>query len=91
MGEGLLTGPGDLQARLVARYTTARAQGETALAVFRCVDLRRVRAPPADLDALTAEDALPPDFIDPGEEMGFEAETRKERVWSRGATVADSG
>lgn len=62
--------------RLVALYTTERVEGETALAFFRRVDLSRVKALLADLEALTAEDALPADFVDLGEEMEFKVETQ---------------
>lgn len=63
--------------RLVALYTTERVEGETALALFRRVDLSRVKALLADLEALTAEDALPADFVDLGEEMEFKVETQE--------------
>ncbi len=63
--------------RLVALYAAERAPGETALAFFRRVDVPRVKARLADLEALTPEDALPADFIDLGEETEFKVETQE--------------
>jgi len=63
--------------RLVGLYATDKAEGETALAFFRRVDLPRVKALLADLEALTPEDAVPADFIDLGEETEFSVETQE--------------
>jgi sulfite reductase beta subunit-like hemoprotein len=63
--------------RLVALYVTEGGAGEGAPAFFRRVDLARVRALLADLEALTAEDAAPADFIDLGEEAEFTLTTQE--------------
>jgi len=57
--------------RLVALYTAERAEGETAPAYFRRVELARVKARLADLEAMTPEDAAPEDFVDLGEDAQF--------------------
>ena len=63
--------------RLVALYSEERAPGETPLAFFRRVEVARVKARLADLEALTQEDATPEDFIDLGEEGEFKVETQE--------------
>ncbi len=63
--------------RLVALYTSERSAGETAPAFFRRVDVPRVKVLLADLEALSAEDAVPTDFIDLGEETEFKVETQE--------------
>jgi hypothetical protein len=52
-------------------------EGETAPAFFRRVDLARVKALLADVEALTPEDAAPADLIDLGEEAEFRVETQE--------------
>lgn len=64
----------DVVERLIALYREERANGETAAAFFRRVDLQRAKAVLADLEALTPEDAVPADFIDLGEETAFRPE-----------------
>jgi len=64
----------DAVERLIALYREERANGETAAAFFRRVDLQRARAVLADLEALAPEGALPADFIDLGEETEFRPE-----------------
>ncbi len=63
--------------RLVALYTAERAPGETPLAFFRRVEIPRVKALLADLEALAPEDAAPADFVDLGEETEFKVETQE--------------
>jgi hypothetical protein len=63
--------------RLVALYTDERAEGETASAFFRRVELARVKSLLADLEALTPEDATAADFIDLGEDAEFKVETQE--------------
>jgi sulfite reductase beta subunit-like hemoprotein len=63
--------------RLVALYRAERVEEETAPAFFRRVDLARVKALLADLEALTPEDAALADFIDLGEETEFRVETQE--------------
>jgi len=63
--------------RLVALYTAEKREAETARAFFRRVDLPRVKALLADLEALTPEGATPSDFIDLGDEGEFKVETQE--------------
>ena len=63
--------------RLVRLYSAEARDGETAPAFFRRVDVRRVKALLADLEALTPEDAEPADFIDLGEATEFKVETQE--------------
>ena len=60
--------------RLLRLYEEERAHGESARAFFHRVDTARARAAVADLEQLTAEDVLPQDFIDPGEDHAFNPE-----------------
>jgi sulfite reductase (NADPH) hemoprotein beta-component len=60
--------------RLLKMYREERTPGETAPAFFHRVDLAHVKTAGADLERMTAEDALPADFIDPGEDHAFSPE-----------------
>ena len=65
---------GEALERLVALYQSEAAEGETAKAFFRRVELARVKHVLADLEALTPEDAAPADFVDLGDEGEFKVE-----------------
>jgi sulfite reductase beta subunit-like hemoprotein len=60
--------------RLLRLYQDERSNGETAPAFFQRVDTARARAALADLEQMTPEDALPADYIDPGEDHAFNPE-----------------
>jgi sulfite reductase beta subunit-like hemoprotein len=60
--------------RMIRLYEEERTPGETAPAFFNRIDPARARAAVADLERLTAEDALPSDFVDPGEDQAFNPE-----------------
>ena len=60
--------------RLLRLYQDERTNGETAPAFFQRVDTARARAALADLEQMTPEDALPADYIDPGEDHAFNPE-----------------
>jgi len=60
--------------RLLRLYEEERTAGETAPAFFHRVDPARAREAVADLEKMTAEDVLPADFIDPGEDHAFSPE-----------------
>jgi sulfite reductase beta subunit-like hemoprotein len=60
--------------RMLRLYEEERTTGETAPAFFLRVDQARARAAVADLERMTADDALPADFIDPGEDRAFSPE-----------------
>ncbi len=60
--------------RLLRLYEEERTAGETAAAFFHRVDTAHARAALADLEKMTAEDAVPSDFIDPGEDHAFSPE-----------------
>jgi sulfite reductase beta subunit-like hemoprotein len=60
--------------RLLRLYQDERTNGETAPAFFQRVDTARARAALADLEQMTPEDALPADYIDPGEDHAFSPE-----------------
>jgi sulfite reductase beta subunit-like hemoprotein len=60
--------------RLLKLYEEEHTTGETAPAFFHRVDLARAKAAVADLERMTAEDVLPADFIDPGEDHAFSPE-----------------
>jgi len=60
--------------RLLRLYQEERNTGETAPAFFQRIDTARARAALADLEQMTPEDALPADFIDPGEDHAFNPE-----------------
>jgi len=60
--------------RLLRLYQDERTNGESAPAFFQRVDTARARAALADLEQMTPEDALPADYIDPGEDHAFNPE-----------------
>jgi sulfite reductase beta subunit-like hemoprotein len=60
--------------RLLRLYEEERTTGEAAPAFFHRVDPARAREAVADLEKMTAEDVLPADFIDPGEDHAFSPE-----------------
>jgi sulfite reductase beta subunit-like hemoprotein len=60
--------------RLLRLYQDERTNGETAPAFFQRVDTARARAALADLEQMAPEDALPADYIDPGEDHAFNPE-----------------
>src|SRR5262249_44233104 len=65
----------DAVERLIELYRRERANGETATAFFRRVDLARVKETLADLERVQAEETTPADFVDLGEEGQFEVTT----------------
>jgi sulfite reductase beta subunit-like hemoprotein len=60
--------------RMLRLYEDERTSGETATAFFLRVDPAHARAAVADLEKMAAEDAMPADFIDPGEDHAFNPE-----------------
>jgi sulfite reductase beta subunit-like hemoprotein len=60
--------------RMLRLYEEERTTGETASAFFHRVDTTHARAAVADLEKMTGEDAMPSDFIDPGEDHAFRPE-----------------
>jgi sulfite reductase beta subunit-like hemoprotein len=66
---------GEALERLVGLYKSEGQPGETAKAFFRRVEIPKVKALLADLEALTAENARPTDFQDLGEDGAFEVAT----------------
>jgi sulfite reductase (NADPH) hemoprotein beta-component len=62
--------------RLFALYNSDRNEGESARSWFGRVELARVKAALADLEALSAEGALPDDFVDLGDAGEFKVETQ---------------
>ena len=64
----------DAVTRMLELYKEDRIDGETATEFFLRVDPARARASVADLEKMTAEDVLPADFIDPGEDHAFSPE-----------------
>jgi sulfite reductase beta subunit-like hemoprotein len=60
--------------RLIDLYRTDQLPSETATAFFARVDIARVKGTLKDLEQLTAEDAVPADFIDLGEDTEFKPE-----------------
>jgi sulfite reductase beta subunit-like hemoprotein len=60
--------------RLLRLYQEERTAGETAPAFFHRIEPGKARQAVADLEQMTAEDALPADFIDPGEDHAFSPE-----------------
>lgn len=60
--------------RLLTCYQAKRHIGEPATEYFQRVDLGEVKAMLADLERLTAEDALPEDYVDLGEDTEFKME-----------------
>jgi hypothetical protein len=63
--------------RLVALYVSERDAGEAAPAFFRRVDVGTVKAALSDLETITAQDAVPADFIDLGEDTQFKVEAQE--------------
>ena len=61
----------DVVDRLIAMYARERQPGESADAFFARVDVTHARAELADLERLTAADAVPADFVDLGEADAF--------------------
>jgi sulfite reductase beta subunit-like hemoprotein len=60
--------------RLLRLYEKERTTGETAPAFFKRIEPAKAREAVADLERMTADDALPADFIDPGEDHAFSPE-----------------
>lgn len=67
----------DAVERLIGLYQAERSEGETATAFFGRVDLARARQVLADLEPLTAEDAVPADYVDLGESAEYRMETKE--------------
>jgi sulfite reductase (NADPH) hemoprotein beta-component len=63
--------------RLIDLYAAERSDGETATAFFRRVEVARVRERLLDLEGITAEDALPTDYVDLGEDAQYRMETKE--------------
>jgi sulfite reductase beta subunit-like hemoprotein len=63
--------------RLVALYTAESRESEAPAAFFRRAGVDRIHACVADLERLTAQDALPLDYVDLGEEGAFKLETQE--------------
>jgi sulfite reductase (NADPH) hemoprotein beta-component len=63
--------------RLVALYVSERDAGEEAAVFFRRIDVAQVKAALADLEAITAADAVPEDFVDLGEDTQFKVEAQE--------------
>ena len=63
--------------RLVALYSAERDTGESPVAFFRRVDVGLVKSALADLEAITAADAVPEDFVDLGEDTQFKVEAQE--------------
>ena len=66
---------GEALERLVALYEREAQEGEAAKEFFRRVEIARVKETLLDLEALTAEDAAPADFVDIGDASEFKVET----------------
>lgn len=64
----------DTVERLLALYAAEHAAGEPAREFFQRLDPARARAALADLERITAEDVLPADFIDLGDETEMKLE-----------------
>ncbi len=62
--------------RLIGLYKSERSEGESATKFFGRVELASVKSLLADLEQITAEDALPLDFVDLGEDTEFKPETQ---------------
>ncbi|HEX9188906.1 MAG TPA: nitrite/sulfite reductase [Vicinamibacteria bacterium] len=65
---------GEALERLVALYQKEAREGEPAKEFFRRVELERVKEVLRDLEALTAEDGTPDDFVDIGDAGAFKVE-----------------
>jgi sulfite reductase (NADPH) hemoprotein beta-component len=64
----------DAVERMIRLYEDERSPGETAPAFFNRIEPARARAAIADLERMTADDAVPSDFVDPGEDHAFNPE-----------------
>ena len=60
--------------RMLQLYRDERTTGETATAFFHRVETARAKAVLQDLERMTVEDAVPADFVDPGEDHAFNPE-----------------
>jgi sulfite reductase (NADPH) hemoprotein beta-component len=60
--------------RLIDLYAKERQAGESAQSFFARLDVVRAKAVLADLERMTAEDAVTEDFIDLGEAAAFNPE-----------------
>ena len=60
--------------RLLDLFKAEHAEGETARAYFERVDVARVKAVLADLEALAPGEAKPEDFVDLGDQGEFKVE-----------------
>jgi sulfite reductase beta subunit-like hemoprotein len=60
--------------RLIAMYQRDKSEGESAPAFFQRIDLTQVSIELRDLQRITAEDAVPLDFVDLAETMEFAPE-----------------
>jgi len=67
----------DAVERLLRLYRSERAPAESATDFFRRVPVERVKPVLADLERLTAEEALPEDYIDLAEETEFSPEIQE--------------
>jgi sulfite reductase (NADPH) hemoprotein beta-component len=63
--------------RLAGLFAAEARPEESAASFFQRTDPARVRELLADLEALTVEDALPTDYVDPGEDHEFRVETQE--------------
>jgi sulfite reductase (NADPH) hemoprotein beta-component len=64
-------------ARLIALYRAERQADEGARGFFRRVEVARVKAALRDLEELTPEAAVPSDYIDLGETVGFRPDVQQ--------------
>jgi len=64
----------DVVDRLIEMYGREKNEGESATAFFGRVSVERVRLTLADLERMTAADAVPEDFIDLAESAEFAPE-----------------
>jgi sulfite reductase (NADPH) hemoprotein beta-component len=63
--------------RLIELFAAERRAEETAAAFFARVDVARVKAALADLEALGEDTARPEDFVDLGEDRDYQPETQE--------------
>ena len=64
----------DVVDRLIEMYGREKNEGESATAFFGRVSVERVRLTLADLERMTAADAVPEDFVDLAESAEFAPE-----------------
>jgi sulfite reductase (NADPH) hemoprotein beta-component len=57
--------------RLLGLYRDQKTEGEDAAAFFRRIEIPTVKSLLADLETMTADDAVPTDFIDLGDTQAF--------------------